>query len=145
MDFRRASAKDAPRIAEIEAETFSDPWSYRAVCDCICTEGAMCFVAESEGEIVAYWLGRLIPPEGELYRVAVIPKYRRRGIAYRLLDYGAKCSRGDGLETLFLEVRSENTAAFGLYCAFGFKPVARRRGYYKSPDDDAIVMIKERA
>ena len=103
------------------------------------------YVAESDGEIIAYWLGRLIAPEGEIYRVAVSPEYRRRGIAYRLLDYGVKTSRGAGLETLFLEVRSKNTAARALYTAYGFTTVGVRRGYYRDPDDDARVMIKERA
>lgn len=145
MNFRKASARDASKIAELEEKYFSDPWSERSVSDCICTEGAMCFVAQDGDRLVAYWLGRLIAPEGEVYRVAVDEPYRRRGIAYRLLDYGTKCARGSGLETLFLEVRARNTAAFGLYSAFGFRTLGIRKGYYKDPDDDAIMMIKDRA
>lgn len=142
MEFRRASAKDAPSIAKAEAEIFTDPWSERDITDCICTEGAMCFVAVYGEEVKAYVIGRLIPPEGEIYRIAVKPEYRRRGYGYRLLDYSVKTSRGAGLETLFLEVRSKNLAALCLYRAYGFKKIGVRKNYYKNPDDDAIVMLK---
>ena len=142
MDFLRSRPEDAFGIAAIEEECFSDPWSYRSVVDLISTEGAMCFSAIDDGMVVGYVLGRIIAPEGEIYRVAVMPEYRRRGIAYRLLDYAMKCSRGVGLECTFLEVRSQNRAAISLYRAYGFTEAGVRRGYYKCPDDDAIVMLK---
>lgn len=142
MEFRRSSPFDAPEIARAEAEIFSDPWSERDISDTITHEGSMCFSAVKDGKVVAYVLGRIIAPEGEIYRVAVLPEHRERGIGYRLLDYAVKTSRGKGLETLFLEVRSKNLPALALYRAYGFEKVGLRRGYYKSPDDDAIVMIK---
>ena len=140
MEIRRASAKDAAKISELEAEIFSDPWSERSVADTIAHEGAMCYVAEKDGDTAAYILGRIIPPEGEIYRIATAPEHRKRGIAYRLLDYAVKCERGHGLEVLFLEVRSRNIPAISLYRAYGFRDMGMRRGYYKNPDDDAIVM-----
>ena len=102
----------------------------------------MCFTASEGGRVIAYVIGRLIAPEGEIYRVAVDEAYRNRGIAYRLLDYAVKTSRGKGLESIFLEVRSMNTPALNLYRAYGFSEVGRRKGYYRNPTDDAIVMLK---
>ena len=67
---------------------------------------------------------------------------RQRGIGYRLLDYAVKTSKGQGLERLFLEVRSRNLPAVKLYTAYGFKQIAVRKGYYKDPDDDALIMLK---
>ena len=112
------------------------------ITDLIATEGAMCFTAVDEGRVAAYLIGRIIPPEGEIYRIAVLPEYRRRGIGYRLLDYGMKTSRGAGLECAFLEVRSENIAAIKLYTAYGFTEVGRRKNYYRDPVDDAIIMLR---
>ncbi len=142
MDFRRSVPRDATGIAELEAAIFPDPWDYRSIVDLISTEGAMCFTACEGTKVIAYIVGRLIPPEGELYRIAVAPEYRRRGIAYRLLDYSVKTSRGRGLESLFLEVRSQNYPAIKLYRAYGFVEVGRRKNYYRNPDDDAIIMLK---
>ena len=146
MEFRRMTTKDALLAAQLEAECFPDPYSQRSILDTLCSEGAMCFAAITDtGELAAYVIGRLIAPEGEIYRVATAPKYRRRGVAYRLLDYAVKTSRGDGLETLFLEVRSKNTAARKLYLAYGFREIGVRKNYYRDPVDDAIVMLKASA
>ena len=142
MEFRRSIPADATGIAKLEEEIFSDAWSYRDIQDLICTEGAMCFTAIDGGEVVAYVLGRLIAPEGEIYRVAVTPAKRQRGIGYRLLDYSVKTSKGQGLERLFLEVRSRNIPAIRLYTAYGFKEIGTRKNYYKDPQDDAIVMLR---
>ena len=142
MDFRRSIPADAMGIAQLESEVFPDAWSYRDIQNLICSEGAMCFSAIDEGEVVAYVIGRLIAPEGEIYRVAVKPEKRKRGIAYRLLDYAVKTSRGKGLERLFLEVRSKNIPAINLYTAYGFTEIGVRKNYYKDPADDAIVMLK---
>ncbi len=142
MEFRRSNPHDAEGIARLEGEIFPDPWDWRSVSDLITTEGAMCFTALDNGRVVAYVIGRIIPPEGEIYRVATAPEYRRRGVAYRLLDYAMKTSRGAGLESTFLEVRSMNVAAINLYRAYGFKEIGRRKGYYRNPTDDAIIMLK---
>ena len=142
MEFRRSLPKDSAAIAALEAECFPDAWGERDIVDLISTEGAMCFSALDGDEVVAYFLGRLIAPEGELYRIAVSPRKRQRGVGYRLLDYAYKTSRGRGLESMFLEVRSANTAAIKLYLAYGFEKIGLRRGYYKNPTDDAIIMLK---
>lgn len=143
MEIRRAGAADVSAIAALEAEIFSDPWSMRAVSDCVC-KGAMCFVAVADGEVIAYVLGTLIAPEGEIYRIAVRPDKRQRGIGYRLLDYSVKTERGRGLEALFLEVRSENVPARNLYRSYGFKEISIRKNYYRDPPDDAVIMLKAR-
>ncbi len=142
MDFRRSLPTDVGDIADIEELLFPDPWGERSITDCISTEGAMCFSAVEDGKVVAYVIGRLIAPEGEIYRVAVRPEKQRRGVGYRLLDFAVKTSMGKGLETLFLEVRSKNIPAIKLYTSYGFRKVGIRRGYYKDPSDDAIVMLK---
>ena len=100
----------------------------------------MCFTALEDGEPIAYIIGRKIPPEGEIYRIAVREDKRQRGIGYRILSYALKTERGSGVETVFLEVRSKNTPARALYLAYGFKEIGLRRNYYQNPSDDAVVM-----
>lgn len=142
MDIRRSRPDDATAISEMENEIFSDPWSQKDIFSYICSETGMCFTALDDGKVIGYIIGRKIPPEGEIYRIAVHPDRRQRGVGYRLLSYGLKTELGSGVESVFLEVRSKNTAARALYKAYGFSEIGVRRNYYQNPSDDAIVMIK---
>ena len=141
MEIRRALPADASEISLLESEIFSDPWSERDIVGTISTEGSMCFCAISDGKISAYIIGRLIPPEGEIYRIATAPEKRRRGIASRLLSYAVKTERGRGLECLFLEVREKNLPARELYKEHGFLEIGLRKNYYKDPTDNAVIML----
>ena len=142
MIIRRANPNDLESIVEIEALSFNDPWSRKDIDSYICSEDGMCFVAlDDSGKRLAYIIGRIIAPEGEIYRIATRPDSRGRGIGYRLLSYAIKTERGRGLETVFLEVRSKNIAAISLYKSYGFKEISIRKSYYKNPDDDAIIMM----
>ena len=141
LEIRRAIPDDAGGIEELERLSFSDPWSRKDISSYICDSTGMCYTALSDGKPVAYILGRNIAPEGEIYRIATAPSSRGRGIASRLLSYALKTERGRGLEVTFLEVRSQNLAALSLYFSFGFEKLGVRKGYYKNPDDDAILMI----
>jgi len=141
MEIRRSIPADAKEIAIAESEIFPDPWSERDITDAISQSGSMCYTAISDGSVVAYVIGRQIAPEGEIYRRATLPSHRRRGIAYRLLDYTVKCERGRGLESLFLEVREKNIPARNLYKSYGFREIGLRKNYYKNPTDNAVVML----
>ena len=142
MEIRRTIPDDVPMIAALEADIFPDAWSEKDIFSYVCMTGGMCYTALSEGKVIAYLIGRLIAPEGEIYRIATSERYRRRGIAYRLLDFAAKTERGKGLEVLFLEVRAGNVAARNLYHSYGFREMGERKKYYKDPVEDAIVMVK---
>ncbi len=141
MEIRRSRPDDATRIAELEELYFSDPWKKKDIFSYICAEDGMCFTALENGVPIAYFLGRLIAPEGEIYRIAVDEKFRGRGIGYRLLSFGLKTERGRGLESTFLEVRRSNIPAIKLYKSYGFREIGTRRGYYKNPTEDAVLML----
>ena len=142
MIIRRSLPSDARAIAELEKEIFSDPWSEKDIAAAISVSGAMCYTAlGDDGVLYAYVLGRIIAPEGEIYRVATAPERRGRGIAFRLMTYAVKTEKGHGLVNLFLEVRSRNLAALKLYSALSFKQIGLRKNYYMDPPDDAILMM----
>ena len=141
MEIRRARPDDATAISELEEKIFADPFSKKDIFSYICSDTGMCFVALDESGVIGYITGRKIPPEGEIYRIAVREDKRQRGIGYRLLSYAIKTERGSGVETVFLEVRSQNQPARALYKAYGFTEIGVRRNYYQNPSDDAIIMV----
>lgn len=141
MELRRAVPDDAPKIQRLEEECFSDPWSEKDILSCICSEGGFTFCATEGEELLGYVFGRIIAPEGEIYRIAVRSERRGRGVGYRLLSYALKTEKGRGLETVFLEVRKRNAPAVALYRAYGFRDMGVRKNYYHNPDDDALLMV----
>ena len=143
MEIVKAKAQHIDAIAQMEREIFRDPWSEQSIRALILSELSFSFVAIREGEIVGYFLGSCIVPEGEVFRLAVKAELRRRGIGYRLLSRVCDLSRESGLEMLFLEVRAQNTPARALYRSLGFVEDMTRRGYYKNPPDDAVLMHLE--
>lgn len=143
MEIRRSVPDDATAIAEMEMNIFGDPWSKKDIFSYICSDTGMCFTALDESGPIAYIIGRKIAPEGEIYRIAVREDKRGRGIGYRLLSYALKTEYGHGVETVFLEVRSQNAPARALYRAYGFTEISIRKNYYQNPQDDAVIMIKD--
>ena len=143
MEIRRTIPDDVSAIVEMENNIFGIPFTERDVLSCVCSDTGMCFTALDEGQPIAYILGKKILPEAEIYRIAVREDKRQRGIGYRLLSYALKTEGGNGVETVFLEVRSKNAAARALYNGYGFEEIGIRKNYYQKPNDDAIVMIKD--
>ncbi|MCL4795483.1 MAG: GNAT family N-acetyltransferase [Bryobacteraceae bacterium] len=95
------------------------------------------FVVEVAGEIAGFLVMRATAPdEAEILNLAVAPAWQRRGLARMLLERVAFSPP----RALFLEVRESNSTARALYAAMGFAECGRRPGYYREPDEAAIVM-----
>lgn len=73
--------------------------------------------------------------EREILNLAVLPLYRRLGIARALL-----ASEMQHPAIYYLEVRESNEAARRLYESSGFVEIGRRHHFYSSPDETGIVM-----
>jgi ribosomal-protein-alanine N-acetyltransferase len=81
-----------------------------------------------------------VGPDGHLTTITTHPDWRRRGVATALLADLVVSARERGCVNLTLEVRETNRAAIALYARFGFVPAGRRKNYYSSTGDDALVM-----
>ena len=141
MKFRRALPEDARAIAEMEANIFGDPWSEGDILHYISSAIGMCFVALDGGEVIGYIIGQKIPPEAEIYRIAVREDRRRNQVGNLLLTYALDVELECGVGIVYLEVRSENRVAREFYRYLGFNEAGIREDYYQNPRDDAVVMM----
>ncbi len=137
---RRAMLADVPALVAIERACFSDPWTASGIRETIQYETARAFVAEAEGEAVGYVMARISGEEGEILNLAVLPKWRRKGIARCLLDEALGSIAAAGVTEAYLEVRQSNGEAITLYQSQGFRPVGVRPDYYRDPREDALVL-----
>lgn len=136
MRIEKATSAMLPALLLIEARCFSDPWQAETV-EHLLDRFTVCL----DGEVlVGYIVLSSVLDEGGIDNIAVLPEYRRRGVADLLLLNAVARSRRMGLVTLTLEVRAANTPAIRLYEKHGFVKVGRRRNYYVNPREDAILM-----
>ncbi|MBQ9558145.1 MAG: ribosomal protein S18-alanine N-acetyltransferase [Clostridia bacterium] len=134
---------DLDAVLEAERVCFAHPWTRDDFEAALSVRGYRGFVAREDGKLAAYAVVMVLADEATVANVAVLPEYRRRGIAKALLTASLDSCREDGAAVCFLEVRESNGAARKLYESFGFAEIAVRRGYYDSPVEDAIIMKKE--
>lgn len=141
---RPASLADVAQIARLELRAFSDAWTEPQLIDSLSQAGAVGLVAQEEDDIlVGHLIGRTVVDEGEILTLAVAPERRRRGIAAQLLIQAMELMASQGVGRVWLEVRASNEAAQALYRDHGFTPAGRRRGYYREPVEDALVLRRE--
>ena len=100
------------------------------------------FLAASlrDGEKVGLLIASQTLIEGDIYLVAVAKKHQQKGIAEKMFDQLIKQFMKNNLETIFLEVRESNRAAYHLYSKIGFQEIGRRKNYYTKPTEDALMM-----
>ena len=89
-------------------------------------------------------LARVIGDVAELITLAVVPEFRRSGIANKLLYELIEKIKILGANQFTLEVAENNTPAINLYRKFNFQSLHRRKNYFSNKQDrlDAIVFIK---
>ena len=128
-------------VGLIERQSFADPWGSREFTTALESVQTIFLVAEDgDGVIVGYSIALVVADESEILNIAVETGHRGTGIGGLLLDAAVSEVRKRGAEQVFLEVRESNVAARKLYGSRGFDEISRRRGYYKMPVEDALVL-----
>jgi ribosomal-protein-alanine N-acetyltransferase len=136
---RSAASADLPRLIELQSQSpEAAQWSeaqYRGALEG--AFGVRCLVAELSGQVEGMIVYRgPLAEQGEILNLAIAPGRRRRGLGRSLLGW----LREHHPATWFLEVRAANHGAIDFYRRCGFAEVGRRKGYYRDPVEDALLM-----
>ena len=157
-------------ISLIEAQCFNDAWSEKTITETFSYDYNHFVLIDSSGsvysdtasgheipvpdevsglsdtesdknEIAGYVIYSVVCDEAELLRIAVSDRCRRNGFGRRLMQEFLGSLEGKA-GSVYLEVRAGNEAAIGLYKGAGFEVAGVRKDYYRSPDEDAVLMKK---
>ena len=141
--YRLAQSGDIDEIVRLEERCFpTEPWSRQMFTEELENDLALFVVAEVDGRIAGYLIAWIIVPmECQVGSIAVLPEYRRQGIARQLLGIMLQTCREAGTPDAYLEVRVSNTAAIELYRSLGFAQDGLRKAYYQD-GEDAITMAR---
>lgn len=147
ITYRQPIALDIPVLASYEKLLFPySPWStsqFKEEFAGIPTTRYMS-VAEDGNTIVGY-CGVFLPAPGveaDILTVAVLPEYRRQGIAKEFMRQIEAWSQERQASAMMLEVELANESAIKLYESLGYMKISVRMDYY-GPGKDAHVMRKE--
>lgn len=100
-------------------------------------------VISERDAILGFIALRVVHEEAEILNLAIAPAYRRVGYASRLLQAAEAAAKERGAVAAYLEVRESNAAAIRFYEKSGFAQTAKRPGYYRDPEEAAILMMKK--
>lgn len=128
------------KVAQIEKETFSTPWTRQGFLDAIYQDCCCYLVVLADNQVVAYCGLYQSMDEADITNVAVSRDYRNQGIARVMLTELMDMGRRRGIVNFTLEVRVSNVAAQRLYTGLGFESVGIRKDFYRNPVEDANIM-----
>lgn len=157
---RLLTPADAPTCAEIEQILFPEdsPWSAEAFASeiaaphthCLALEAAPEAAADSadgpgEPQLIGYAIlavgGPANDPEAEIHTIGILPEWQGKSLSKLLMD--PLVTVADRLRApIFLEVRTDNRPAVGLYERYGFAIEGTRRAYYQPSGADAFTMVR---
>lgn len=139
---KKAELSDVPQIADIERKSIPQPWSEAAFAAALADEKAVTLAAFSGGVLCGFVTGVYLLDTADIYSVAVLAEYRKKGVGKLLLE-GFFSALPEDVCSVGLEVREGNFPALKLYESLGFERVGLRKDFYRDPRENAILMTKK--
>lgn len=131
--------KDVLIVFELEKKLIGSA-NKETILKTLSNENLNYYLIFEDDQVVGFLEGFIISPESEIYDIAIDEAYQRKGYAKKLMKFFIDLSKQKGVETILLEVNSNNTKAINLYNLFGFVEYGKRKNYYG--DSDAVLMKK---
>lgn len=102
-----------------------------------------CIIAAYFDEtLIGYTIFHIQDDFTDIYKIFVIEEARKKKVGTELLHEVYKLAKKLSSKKIMIEVRSQNMAAKNFYKKYGFNEIDIRKSYYKNPNDDAIIMMR---
>lgn len=98
------------------------------------------WVTEASGSVVGFLVQGGVAGLAELEMVVAGAAMRGVGMGRALCVHAMQWAEEQGAQSMELEVRASNIVAIGLYASLGFHRQGTRKGYYRDPAEDAVLM-----
>lgn len=117
------------------------PWKVQAFRSELNRPDSQYLVARQGKQLVGFLAATQVLDQVDITNVAVLPNVQRQHVGTQLFQtWFATLEQGN---QVFLEVRQSNQKAIGLYQSLGFARIGERKNYYRDPEEDAILMMKQ--
>jgi [ribosomal protein S18]-alanine N-acetyltransferase len=142
---RVTSAEDLGGLLAVEQASFLNPWTREMYLAELQNPAVshLLVAKDPTGQVTGFCGFWCVADELHINNLAVLPEHRRQGIASAILSRVFAEGRRAGAARATLEVRRSNDIARRLYERFGFTVAGVRRGYYRQPDEDALILWRD--
>jgi len=134
ITIRPACLEDAAHLAALHGQSFTPAWDEWAMRGFL-GQNTKAMMALKGDQPVGFALARIAADEAELLSIAVSPQMRGQGLGRALLLGIVVVLKEAKVQTLFLEVASDNAAARHIYEKIGFTRIGKRPKYYANGAD----------
>ena len=141
-----AELEDAASLAALHASSFRRGWSVEEFERLLIEPNVIADRAMARRRLAGFVLSRIAADQAEILSIAVAARFRRHGLAGKLLNVHFYRLKAAGVQSVFLEVDERNVPARRLYARFGFNEVGRRKSYYVEADREvgtALVLRRD--
>ncbi len=127
-----------------DQEYFPTPWSEDGWRSSLASSDRYALYVVKDGMAIAgfslfYLLGE--DHLAHLQKIVVGPKYRRDGVAMKLMSIALDDLKSSGFAKFYLEVEHGNSAAKSLYQKLAFKLIRVSKNFYGAEKDAEIMML----
>lgn len=143
LEYRPLHEDYLDEILTIEREAYPEPWTIGMFREEMRSKRSYFYLAFSDDELIGYCGFWLVLDEAHITSVTVSKNYRGLGYGRDQVKHLLTSAQDKGVRAYTLEVRESNWPARNLYESVGFHAEGRRKAYYSTTQEDAIVMLKE--
>ncbi len=130
-----ASVKLLDKLFKIEEQCFDqEAFTKRQIAYLLSDYNTIALAAKLDSEIAGFILAQIEIENdtlfGHIITINVVPAFRKKGIARKMLQEIEAILKQKGLSECHLEVREDNSAALKLYENSGYQKIGRLEKYY---------------
>ena len=143
--YRIATAFDLPVFVSLDKELFPySPWSSSQYKEEFSSPTRHFVVALDDQQSIVGYAGVFAPgaAEADVLTVGVVPEHRGQGIAKALMALITDWARAQGSTAMMLEVKTDNSAAIGLYESLGYTKLNIRKDYFGQGLDAQVMRLE---
>ncbi|MGA1644228.1 MAG: GNAT family N-acetyltransferase [bacterium] len=138
------NAENPTSLAELDKSCFKKAWREESFIKLMTHSWfrAWTWHAEANSEALGFLIVEDHSDLFSILRIGVVPGHQRQGIGREMMDFLIQLARNEQIPKILLEVHEFNLAAQHLYFASGFRQIHRKKGYYRDPPGNALVLSK---
>jgi ribosomal-protein-alanine N-acetyltransferase len=142
ITIRPIKFNDLDAVYNLETMLFPNPWPKSFFQHDLMSGDSVGLVVEHADHVIGYAMAAFTGDGFHVTNIAIDRQYQRAGLGTELMKQLETRALKRGTRYVFLEVRTNNSAAIKFYAKLGYAILFTRRGYYID-GDDAYVMDKK--